>query len=255
MSTFYWFGLPLMNPDTASIHQQRDVESAIELTPELMRRGFDYGGPLMNFPEHSKLELDLPAKKGDLIVMTTRPPLDDNLSDSPHLVIRRTGSPLEWSILNFVRKYFVYCDRRQVTIGDEYARDFKPGCDDRHHILYTAHGAHIDHRHFNFARYKVTMRFKDRKQRSWPADDSRTALYLLHVKEFAENGPDLLVSFGMTGSCGLAWAHILRTRYPELLDGYRFVVAEMEIGTIAQTPVTLSFAEQWNIDIILNREL
>ena len=210
---------------------------------------------MMNFPEHSKLEPDLPAKKGDLIVMTTRPPLDDNPSESPHLVIRRTGSPLEQSILNSLRKYFKYCSRLQVTVEDEYAQDFEPGRDDRHHILYTAHGAHIERRHFNFARYRVTTRFKDRKQLSWRPDDPRTALYLLHVKEAIEDGPDLLVSFGMTGSCGLAWAHIVRTRFPELLDGYRFVVAEMEIGAIAQTPVTLSFAEQWNTNIILNREL
>ena len=187
MSTFYWFTLPLMNPHTASIHQQRDAESVIELTPELIKRGFDYGGPLMNFPEHSKLEPDLPAKKGDLIVMTTRPPLDDDLSESPHLVIRRTGSPLEQSILNSLRKYFKYCSRLQVTVEDEYAQDFEPGRDDRHHILYTAHGTHIDRRHFNFARYRVTMRFKDRKQLSWRPDDSRTALYLLHVKEAIEH--------------------------------------------------------------------
>ncbi len=190
--------------------------------------------------------------KGDIIVMTTRPPIDGE--DKERLIIPRSNTLLEMKILNSLKKYFRYCSRQQVTIEEPFSKHFIREYDDRAHIEYPAHGRHIGN--FSFARYTGTIG-GDSHHKQWMGDDLRTAFYCLYVREIWENGPDLLVSFGMTGACGLIWAYCIRTKYPYLLNSPRIAVAEMrvEMNKIPIAPPSLSFIDELDIKLILNHEI
>ena len=86
-------------------------------------------------------------------------------------------------------------------------------------------------------------------------DGSRTAVYFIYTGETWPGGPDLMVSFGMTGACNLIWAYLIRTRFPHFLDSYRIVAAEILIGNIPDQIEDLSFVEDWDVKIMLDHKL
>lgn len=79
----------------------------------------------------------------------------------------------------------------------------------------------------------------------------KTAAFLL-VRHIEPNGPRLVVAFGMDGILTLTWCYLLRTRFPHLLTAPRFVMAEITLLPIPKQPTSLSFADDWRVDPILD---
>jgi hypothetical protein len=238
------------------LHHQRDGESFIELMPLLISKGFEYGGLLLNLPVEdggkSVLSDRSSFRKGDLIVMTTRPPLNDQ-EEGPHLVIPMGHSALEKKIFHALSKYLSICSRRQVTLHESLLDKFESGCDDKSSITFTGHGKIT--RYFNVARYQATVDSKKRVKQWRHKDGRKTAAYLIYTGQAWKGGPDLLVSFGMTGACNLIWAYLIQKKFPHFLENYRIVVAEMTVGDIPDIPADLSFVKDWDVKILLDHKL
>lgn len=238
------------------LHHQRDEAIFIELMQPLSERGYEFGGALFNLYSLNGTKgspsILLNPKKGDIIVMTTRPPLDDAEEGRKH-VIKRGDTDLEEKVLRALREYLPTCSRREVVLNPCYVDMFEKGYDDRCSITFTGNGK--KKRYLNVARYQVTVN-KMRKIRQWlPKDGCRTAGYLIYVREAWKGGPDILACFGITGSCGLIWAYRIRTSFPYLLDSPRIVMAEIMVGPIPNHPLDMSFADAWVIKVPLNHRL
>jgi hypothetical protein len=62
----------------------------------------------------------------------------------------------------------------------------------------------------------------------------------------------------MSGTIGLVWSYVIRTRFPDLVDERpRFIMAEIVRSTPIPPPaqMTLGFADGWKATIIANHEL
>jgi len=237
------------------LHGQRDADSLTELMPLIIGRGYEYEGLLLNFASHngsnSSTSDSFTPPKGSLIVMTTRPPLDDE-DEGGHLVIGRSGTKLENDIFNSLRAYLSSCSRRQIILNSSFADKFKSGYEDRVSIQFTGHAKKTGH--LNYSRYQMTVD-NSKKITEWSQKDGiRTAAYFIYTGS-CDGGFDLLVSFGMTGTCSLLWSHLVRTKFPYFMDSYRICVAEMIIGGIPDAPTSLRFCEDWDVRILLHQEL
>jgi hypothetical protein len=191
-------------------------------------------------------------RKGELIVMTTRPPLDDN-DEEGFLVIHRSNSPLENRIFTAVRPHFSTCSRREVILSSRYMKAFKKNHEDRCSTTYTAKGKKT--KYLNIARYQATVNEYKRIRKWTHGDGIRTGAYLLYIREAWASGPDILIVFGMTGSIGLIWAFLVRKKFPHLLDKPVIAMSELIIGEIPERPKNLEFSLSWDVQILLARKL
>ena len=163
MPTFYWFAyyqaqrdLRLdSRPMETQIHKVRDALISGSLFPTLCHLGYQYGCTILNLPENVSKELETrkclrkaeaePALgPDDLILVTTRPPLDDlvdkvsDLSeqvrrpaphrdlpfraktkqDAPRRRIQRSGTDIEAAVFAPLRQIFSKCDRETIRLSD-----------------------------------------------------------------------------------------------------------------------------------------
>ena len=238
------------------LHQQRDSASFIELIPLLSRKGYEFDDAHLNFPSKDGMappspDMPLPGK-GELLVMTTRPTLNNDHEDD-FLIIQGSDSPLENRIITAVRPHFSACSRREVILSPRYMNAFKKNYEDRCSTTYTAKGKKT--KYLNIARYQATVN-KNKSIRKWTHQDGiRTGAYLLYIREAWESGPDVLVCFSMTGSIGLIWAYLVRTKFPYLLDKPVIAMSELIIGDIPDRPTDLSFTLDWDVQILLDKKL
>ncbi|MEW6600675.1 MAG: hypothetical protein AB1499_06870, partial [Nitrospirota bacterium] len=195
MSNNRYFRFAYFHGKKPLLHHQRDGESFIELEPLLISKGFEYGGLILNLASGDGGKSIQPEKsffkKGDLIVMTTRPPLDDE-EEGPHLVIRKGGTALESKIFHALREYFAVCSRRQVSLRTAFIDKFAAGYEDRSSITFTGHGKIT--RYFNVARYQATVDGKKKVKQWRQKDGRRTAVFFIHMDEVWKGGPSLMVS-------------------------------------------------------------
>jgi hypothetical protein len=93
----------------------------------------------------------------------------------------------------------------------------------------------------------------------------RSAVFLLHTPSITwqeddgnpvGHGPEILLGFGMGGTIGLVWAYLLSKKHPELLEGHRFLMAELvRDNPLPSNPINLSFADHWKVEIIFDQPL
>lgn len=228
------------------LHALRDGDAFAEIAAILLKSDYNYHGLILNFPSpHSQRELpDLGAS--DLIVLTTRPPTEyEEEFNKKH--IATTGGELEKAILKRVAIYFAAHSRTVVKLKPAMAAEMKSL--DRGEIQFKQqHGA----RYFRHRNPYV----RTRPESNWktPIDKELTAAFLLFTNLW-DGGPLLLNAFGMDGPTTLIWCYLLRTRLSSLLTPHRLVVAELTMDPFPPRPQSLSFADQWQIEILLNQEL
>src|SRR5579872_1568272 len=108
-----FFRLAYSNPprgEEPRLHQVRDGPAFCELASALSSLGCEYATLIHNYPNHrAGSEQFRFLRSGDLLVMTTRPPLSDDLDDSQadaenreKKVLWRSNSSLEAAILKDV---------------------------------------------------------------------------------------------------------------------------------------------------------
>lgn len=228
------------------LHALRDGDAFAELEGLLLKDDYEYHGLILNFPTPDFKGESPPFNSSDLIVLTTRPPHRykikmDKKDYSP------SGEEFERLILDVVDLYLAAHNRSLVTLSrDMAARLTKP---DRGEIEFRQHhGAH-------YLRYR-NPHTRNREQAKWqtPTKETLTAAFVL-LTNLWKGGPLFLNAFGMDGPTTLIWCYLLRTRFSELLRPHRFVMAELTTDPLPRRPQSLSFADDWKVDILLNQEL
>src|SRR5436305_12890145 len=101
-------------------HQVRDGAAFAELTARLYSNGYDYGGLLLNYPAddlQQTVQIDTSfLRPDDLLVLTTRPPLDDE-KHRDHKQLKRSHTSLEEQIFETLRRYFEICARSHIRLS------------------------------------------------------------------------------------------------------------------------------------------
>ncbi len=213
------------------MHLLRDGDAALEMADILSDLGYHYGELLINHPRngnYSDKNYEQLFSPDDLLLMTTRPPLDDH-QDNSRRKIDRSGSSIEEKVFSTLRHYFRYCSRSQVTLTDSLLARFPASVDNR---------------------FRQTMKFKNYSLASYAGPGDNTAFFLVHIRQCWPGGPGLLCAFGMGGPETLIWAHLLRSR-PDLralVTSREFVLAEAEDRKIRRAH-SLQFTDDWSLHI------
>lgn len=245
-------------------HELRDGAACMELADILYEKGYRYGGLLFNTPpldpgETSIRDIDDRTAylgSSDLIVVTTRPPLDriwiedGKVGDlyepveNEHKVVRAGQTSLEKRIFEVLVRYFKRTERNNVELSDKQAARLHPDLANRANLRFIKKGGGT----YTGMRSPGSPTWRNLK------GSNLTAAYLLYTEETWDDGPGLLVSFGMTGTLTLVWNYLVRTRYAKLLQEPIFIMAEMQVGEVPFRPVDLTFAKEWEVQLLLPKQ-
>jgi hypothetical protein len=228
------------------MHQLRDGDAFLHLLPLLIKREYEFEGLLLNLPSagpKTAPEVDVSfLTSSDLVVLNTRPPIDDKRA--------RVRRPVRWSYTKLENlifaalkpRYLDFCARSQVTLPEAIARELKPGFENKADIQ------------FHSSQDSSYLRYSGFEEKVWHKplkSEKRTSVYLIQLPAIWSGGPGLLASFGMAGTETLIWNYLLRTRFQEWLDSYQFLIAEVLLQEIPKQPLDLSFCDNWEVTPML----
>ncbi len=249
-------------------HQLRDADAFIELMPSIQLLGYQYGELIMNYPPNgrsadSSRDLALSLTPRDLLVLTTRPPLND-VPYRDKRVVDQSGSWLERQLFRVFRHYFNHCSRHEVTLTDDVIRNVPEEFKNRGSLDFYM-DAEATYKHSCLDGDGRKARFSKRACDEGRSHRLRSAAFLLHTPsiiwqeddgKLVGNGPEILLGFGMGGTIGLVWAYLLSKKLPRLLEGHRFLMAELvRDHPLPSKPINLSFADHWKVEIIFDQPL
>ncbi len=230
------------------VHELRDGDAFAELAMLLATPRCHYGGLLVNYPSPSADVQASALTDTDLLVLTTRPPLtDDELDSRP---IRRSGTELERIVLETVRTAFRVCRRSYIVLSEDMVGHLPEPFRNRGELEFTLNGPAC------YKRYR-TPYTKNKIDHHWhvePSESLRTSAFVLYGR--MPTGTMLLNVFSMDGPGTLIWCYLLRTRLPQLVKSPRFAMVEMvPSGPIPERPPNLSFADTWEVNVLLDHPL
>ena len=242
----------------ADIFQLRDGFAFPKIHQALYELNYDYDSPISFYPDRGK-EADEELRKAenysflspeDLLVLTTRPPLDDQ-ETKDRKQIPASHNDLEDAIFDDLRAYFSHCSRSSVELSKELVEAY---C--------ATHGTKVE---------QICARFSFRQTHGAhvtsvgtlanaefpvpaPTGSYKSVAFFVHLPAIRRYGCRFMASFGISGNDTLAWSRIVATRYPEWLEKPCFVVAEMNITNVPKRPVTLHYVDDINVDILLKHD-
>jgi hypothetical protein len=218
----------------------RDGYAALALSPAVVELGYRYSTPIFNFPSDEPIDVDASwLRPRDLIVITTRPPMNDHKREERR-ASKRSNTSIEKEVFKALRKYLTVCSRGEVVLSDAAAAT-SPEVAKRASMLF---------RQNNGSTYLSYGSPVTREFVSFQLRDALTAVFLIYVEQAWPGGPGLLAAFGMAGTETLVWCHRLATEYRHLLCTTPFVMGEMRTGRIPDRPDTMDFARSWEITIL-----
>jgi hypothetical protein len=237
--------MPLRTGEAARPSKIRDGAAFSEISAPVAKLGYEYGNILFNSPIDPKKDKKLGPehfrfiKPDDLLVLTTRPPLDDGAhGDKKYLA--RSFTHLEDQVFLECRKYLAVCARSHVQLSSAVGADFE-GFD------------FVFYQHYD-ARLKYSRRL--RKPRSKTPKGSEIALgFFLRTPSIPVYGCGLLACFGMGGWETLIWNRIVRTRYSDWVRRPLFVVGQFDLKGLPENPPTLAFADKIKVEILLEHKI
>jgi hypothetical protein len=202
----------------SQIHKVRDGLASGLLISALLEGGYEYGGPILNLPETVAEELDLlgkirhvdaSASNLDLLLLTTRPPLDDseageNNVKRPILCSRNNA---EMAVFERLRTFFMECSRGRVILQPKI--HLPPDAEHFRNLWFKQSGGALI------------------KQPSHPCLVNRTAAYMLSTPPMRPDGPRLVAAFGMGGTETLLLAYLIRT-HQEFSRAFRDLLRDGE---------------------------
>ncbi|MFY9570672.1 MAG: hypothetical protein WAV20_04615, partial [Blastocatellia bacterium] len=107
-----------MSQGKPRLHALRDSDAFAELAAVLNEQGYVYNGLILNFPVAEEDATEIPTLgPSDLLVLTTRPPLNDDYFD--RRFIKRSDTELEKSVLKAVGCYFSVCRRSRIVLSQK----------------------------------------------------------------------------------------------------------------------------------------
>jgi len=255
-------------------HQIRDGDAALELFESLRLLKFEHGGILINWPftdgiiDTSMTDfVSLNMGESDVLLLTTRPPLDDREEKKP---LRPSGTELERKIFAVLReKCFAECSRSTVAVHPHIRTHFLANYKNRSEVKYYAtrlksRGEVEDEELIGDASYKELCG-RDGTVLSETDMKRRSAGYVVHLP-LGRGMPRLLAVFGLSGTMTFLWSYVLSKTYNHLLDWVleypkegslnhgRFIMAEITTtASIPQRPPTLDACLRdmgWSDEII-----
>lgn len=240
---------------SGELAKNRDAAAFVELMAALTLHGYTFESIIFNYalvdgiPVREEFIL---IRSGDLIVMVTRPPMHDTVRKIKKKFLR-SGTRMEFRIFDVMSRYLSVCSRVHLRLGEEIVSAWERG-----RGLLPGGGLQTP-ADFKFgqncdARLK-SWRTLDPKARARRFDqgpeDYRSIGCFLHVPRIEEFDCRLIVSFGMGSFENLVWNRIVRTRFDRWIDRPVFAIAEMDLNGLPEDPVTLQFADQIPVNVLL----
>lgn len=238
--------MPLRAGEVAKPSKIRDGAAFSEVTAPLGKQGWEYGHILFNSPFDHKKDKKLAhdhfnfIKPEDLVVLTTRPPLDDRRhGDKKHM--DESYTHLEQQIFAEFRKYLAICARSHVQLTPAVGANF-----DKADLVFYQHKS---------ARLKSYKRLDEFRNKKTPEDSEIAIGFFLRTPSIPSYGCGLLACFGMGGWETLIWNRIVRMRYPEWVNTPSFVVSQFDMKGLPARPHTLDFVDKIKVEILLEHKI
>ena len=221
-----------------------------------MELGFRSGEPILDCPPLSpaanalaeplhRVDLAFVAP-GDVLLQTTRPPLDD-AQQGGRKQVRRSFTDLEDKLACVWRRYFAHCSRQQVLLDRRLHALLAAPWDDRRQITF---------RESEGAPYRSLNNCVGSGARGTiAAEERRSAVFFLRLEEAWPGGPGLIAAFGMDGTTTSVWGYRLGRDLAHLLREPGFVMAEITNGGRPERPVDLRWANDWPIEVLLHERV
>lgn len=227
-------------------HQLRDGDPCLQLAGFLHQSGFEFGNLLLNYPASPKTIDEAMFHPGDLIVLTTRPPMDDPLAPGTKHIVP-SGNNLERRLFAAIRPFIEYSSRYRVKLSSEMAALLDEHDEDR---------AEIQFRVNKRAWYTKLRSAEGASWLDFSPGVRATCGYMIYLDRAWQGGPGLLAAFGMSGPDTLAWTYLLRTRLSGLLQPQRFAMVEMQARIRPPSkPTDLSYVDRWRTHVLLSHDL
>jgi hypothetical protein len=237
----YRFAYPLPGHKDRELlpFQLRDGEGGLFMREAVAAHGYAYAGPIINYPSSGPDLIpfdDGRLRETDVILLTTRPPMDDrNVGDKKG--IRRGYTTLEEKLLEgALRRYFARCARSEVLLTDEIAR-ISPEIARRQSCMFRQNGGAM---YYSYGS-PTTGEWRHFKKDPQPL----TAAFLVYEEHAWPGGPALLAAFGMGGTETLVWSYFLATRLSHLLFTTSFAMAELRAPLLAEPPTRIDLPAAW----------
>ncbi|MCB0643697.1 MAG: hypothetical protein KDC44_18745 [Phaeodactylibacter sp.] len=235
-------------------YQLRDGAAFSEIASLLWGQGLEYGGVLFNKPAqdaaYAGIRYDF-LRQQDLVVCCTRPPLhDENYGTKKQ--VDRSNTPLEQRLFDLLHHYFEVCARERIRLAEPIAQHLPDSYKNRADIKFRQNFNRADPMACSNAAFKELRPYPLQYPWEAPPEGERTAAYFLFHPAIWPKGPGLVLAFGMGGNETLVWNHLIRKRYPFLLEKPGFAIAELSQMQIPTAPVNLDFADAWQSDLLLH---
>ena len=210
-----------------SLHMLRDGNSFNFLNSCVAER-FSDCGLILNLPpgiyakEGPQFSKQPPISSEDLLILATRPPLEDD-GEMDLRSITKSGSDLEEAIFDQLSKVFDHCNRKQVLLSESLVRNLKGEARNYSAVQFNVKNNAFYNRHGYVKEGPIHTRL-DRLERIKPKKLKKTLGYLIYIPDIPFNdGLSLLTSFGMNGTSNLLWNFIVKTY---LCDDVRKIVTD-----------------------------
>ncbi len=223
--------------DDPKLFQCRDAMAFCELSAALAKLRYEYESAIYFYPDDERRLAAFPSfGAGDMLVLTTRPPLHDRVGIIPphRKVIRGAKTELEEVLFELLSQYFEYCTRKHLQLTRRGVGCLTVENPEKwgHVELYEYSGAEI------LKHYVGPEPVKP------PSERHSTIAFFLRANQLPRINCDFVASFGMDGYGTLIWNRIIRRRYPEWLASPRFVMAELIYRKpIPSKPLTAEFVD------------
>jgi hypothetical protein len=203
----------------------------------LLACGYRYGGTILNFPEQVAAEVTRRSnlresqpdlRPSDLILLPTRPPLDDDINEGSKRLILRSEQPLEKDVLRCLRAVLQKCDRETIRLADSVRLVENSWLHEVH--FYQSKGGNVRY-------YDVNGR------RQSPANRNITVGYVISVPHIQPSMPRLLAAFGAGGTETLLFSFLLRNDH-KLSSTLRTIVSSKQVRLLVctfQTPASIPY--------------
>lgn len=236
------FMFPLTrDPECWKIHWFRDGTAVGHVLSVLQALGFHREADLINRAETSWPACFLSDSADQHMIVTgTRLPLSDG---DQRKAIPRSRCEIENAILNRLLAYIAYLERGRVVLTREMSTALERR--DRTDIEFPQY-----RRPCKYFRDVYAETHAERR----PVENTspqRTYGYVVRDQLWI-GGPHFASFFGMDGETTLAFAHLLRTRHANLLDGRGLSIVELQ-GMIPPKAGSLEFVDDWKSEVILDR--
>ena len=251
-----------------TLHMLRDSTACLHLA-DLVNRRYNYGGILYNLPpdiykrQKPKVSQLSHLSRNDLILLTTRPPLNDRQGYHKRWIFQ-SGSDLENIILQNMKMFFVHCDRRHIILSNKIASKFKSRDDSSYRAIifdiyidaYIAYKANVDN--LGYLENPINK----------VSNSKATIGFIVYIPQLIKKNakkidtPGVLSVFSLNGTMTLVWSYFVWAKYSNLINEIisskkpRIILAKFkpEISNDI-IPTDLSFVDSMEceikIDVIL----